>query len=180
MSIGEKKKSMQVTIRKFEEKDIRNKIRWINDTNNNKYLHYDLPLEFDKTVEWFNNNKNRTDRYDAVIEVDGISVGLIGLLGIDKKNKKAEFYIVLGEPQFKGKGIAKEASKILLDYSFNELQLNKIYLYTEVENLAAQKSFEKSGFQREGLLKQDLIYNGRKVDRYFYGIVKEEFYYKFY
>ena len=35
---------MNVTIRKFEEKDIANKIKWINDERNNRFLHYDLPL----------------------------------------------------------------------------------------------------------------------------------------
>ena len=30
----------EITIRKFEEKDIPNKVKWINDNNNNSYLHY--------------------------------------------------------------------------------------------------------------------------------------------
>lgn len=170
---------MQVSIRKFDENDIENKIRWINNPNNNQYLHYDLPLETEKTVIWFNKNKNRTDRYDAIIEVNGKAVGLIGLLGIDEKNKKAEFYITLGENEYRGKGVAYQASKLLLEYSFDNLQLNKIYLCTEVDNISAQKLFEKTGFQKEGLLKEDLIYNGRKVDRYFYGITKKEYDCKF-
>ena len=77
---------MQITLRKFEEKDIPAKVRWINDPHNNQFLHYDLPLEEEKTRNWFINNKDRTDRYDAVIEADGVPCGLIGLLGIDRKN----------------------------------------------------------------------------------------------
>lgn len=169
---------MQISIRKFREEDIANKIKWINDPLNNTFLHYDLPLVYEKTVVWFQNNKNRTDRYDAVIEVDGFSVGLIGLLGIDEKNSKAEFYITLGEQEYKGKGIASIASKILLEYAFEKLNLNKVYLYTEKNNILAQKLFEKIGFQKEGLLKEDLIYNKRKVDRFFYGITKNEYYCK--
>ena len=166
---------MQISISRFEEGDIENKIRWINNPNVNKYLHYDLPLEYDKTLQWFKNNKKRTDRYDAVIAADGVAVGLIGLLGIDNKNKKAEFYIALGETEYRGKGIAKEATRILLEYAFSELGMNKIYLYTERENVSAQRLFEKVGFQKEGLLKEDLIYNNRKVDRFFYGITKSEY-----
>ena len=82
---------MDVTIRKFEERDIDNKIRWINDDRNNEYLHYDLPLEYDKTLTWFNRIRDRTDRYDAVIEVNGEPVGIIGLLNIDSNNGKAEY-----------------------------------------------------------------------------------------
>lgn len=164
---------MNITLRRFEKRDIPNKVRWINDIRNNAYLHYDLPLEIHNTEKWFDINKARVDRYDAVIEVDGLPVGLIGLLNIDLKNKKTEYYISMGEVVYKGKGIATQASKLLLDYAFNELNLEKVFLYTERENTGAQKLFEKVGFEKEGLLKKDLFHNGRFVDRYIYGISKE-------
>lgn len=164
---------MQILLRKFEKSDIPNKVKWINDSENNTYLHYDLPLEIAKTEAWFEKNKDRQDRFDAVIEADGVSVGLIGLLEIDNKNKKAEYYVCLGEREAKGKGIAYQASIKLLEYAFNEISLNKVYLHTEYENISAQKLFERLGFEKEGLLKEDLIHNGRKVDRFFYGITKQ-------
>ena len=164
----------RISIRKFNERDIENKIKWINDSNNNKFLHYDLPLEYEKTLNWFNNNKNNENRYDAIIEFNGIPVGVIGLLNIDCKNKKAEYYITMGEHQYKGKGIAYKSSIELLKYAFNELKLNKIYLYTEVENIIAQKLFDKLGFIKEGTLKEDLIINNEKKDRYIYAIFRNE------
>ena len=160
----------KVSIRKFEEKDIKNKIRWINDVNNNKFLHYNLPLEYEKTLEWFKKNKDREDRYDAVIEYEGIPVGIIGLLNIDRLNRKAEYYITMGEIDYKGKGIAFIASQKILEYAFKELGLNKIYLYTEVDNIIAQKLFNKLGMIKEGILKEDLIINNQKKDRYIYAI----------
>ena len=134
---------MIVTIRKFERNDIPKKVEWINNPENNQFLHYDIPLEVGKTEIWFENNKDRNDRYDAVIEADGVPCGTIGLLSIDKKNKKAEFYIAMGEATLKGKGIATEASKLILSYGFETLNLNRIYLYTEVENIPAQRSEER-------------------------------------
>ena len=163
----------KICIRKFNINDVENKVKWINDSANNKYLHYNLPLEYEKTIEWFKRTESLTTRLDAVIEYEGIPVGLIGLLGIDMTNKKAEYYICMGEQSFKGRGIAKTASNLLVEYAFETLGLNKIYLYTERENDAAQKLFEKLGFEKEGLLKEDIIYNGRKVDRYVYGITRE-------
>lgn len=166
---------MRVSIRKFNGCDIENKIKWINNPANNRYLHYDLPLEYDRTVKWFENNKNRNDRYDAVIEADGTPIGIIGILNIDFKNLKGEFYICIGETGYKGKGLAFSASQILLDHAFTTLKLNKVYLYTEKDNTVAQRLFEKMGFKREGLLEEDLIYNKRKVDRFAYGITAKEF-----
>ena len=60
---------MKVSIRKFEEADIPNKVKWINDPRNNVFLHYSLPLEEEKTRIWFEKNRHRIDRYDAIIEV---------------------------------------------------------------------------------------------------------------
>ena len=80
---------MKISIRKFESKDIPKKVEWINHSENNKYLHYDIPLKIEKTEKWFEKNKDRTDRFDAVIEADGVPCGTIGLLSIDQKNKKA-------------------------------------------------------------------------------------------
>lgn len=168
-----------VIVRKFCADDIANKVNWINDTENNTYLHYDLPLEYKKTLAWFENIKNSTSRFDGVIECSNVPVGLIGLLGIDNTNKKAEYYICLGNKDYKGKGIAKKASIAVLNYAFKDLGLERIYLYTEEENFAAQKLFERIGFQKEGFIRQDLIYNGRKVNRYIYGILKEDFYDKY-
>lgn len=167
---------MNVSIRKFEKKDISDKVRWINDPENNTYLHYDLPLNIEQTVAWFEKNKDRTDRYDAVIEVDNIPVGLIGLLSIDQKSKKAEYYVTLGEHGYKGKGVAKRASMLLLDYAFSKLDLNRVYLYTETENVSAIRLYERIGFVREGVVKKDIFSKGRFVDRYVYGITKDEFY----
>ena len=166
---------MIVTIRKFEREDIPKKVEWINNPENNQFLHYDIPIEIEKTQRWFDNNIGRMDRYDAVIEADGVPCGTIGLLGIDRKNRKAEYYIAMGETFFKGKGIATKASKLLLDYGFRELGLNRIYLFTETENILAQKLFEKDGFVREGCMRLDIVSHGKFVDRYVYGIVCSDY-----
>lgn len=166
---------MEIKIRKFKEEDIPYKVKWINDYKNNKYLHYDLPLKEDKTLLWFNSIKDRKDRVDYTITYDGEPVGLIGLINIDNKNRKAEYYITLGEEKYKGKGIAFVASDMLIKEGFNTYNLNKIYLYTEVENTSAQRLFERVGFIKEGLLREDLIQDGRKVDRFLYGLVVAEY-----
>ena len=166
---------MLITIRKFLKSDIENKVNWINDPLNNKYLHYDLPLSIEKTEIWFDNNKDREDRYDAVIEVDGIAVGIIGLLSIDNKNKDAEYYITIGDRNYLGKGVGKKASILLLKYAFEELKLNNVYLYVETENTSAIKLYERIGFKMQDLIKQDVFSKGRYVDRYKFCISKNDF-----
>lgn len=165
---------MKITIRPFTREDIKKKVEWINNPNNNQFLHYDIPISVENTEKWFEHHKEQEDRFDAIIQVDDIPVGTIGLLTIDKKNGKAEYYIAMGEQAFKGKGVAKEATKQILQYAFEELGLNRVYLFTETENIAAQKLFERVGFMREGLIRQDIVSRGRLVDRFAYGYLREE------
>ena len=166
---------MIVTIRKFERRDIPKKVEWINNPENNQFLHYDIPIEIEKTQRWFENNLGRMDRYDAVIEADGVPCGTIGLLNIDRKNSKAEYYIAMGETYLKGKGVSTQASRLILEYGFRELGLNRIYLFTETENIPAQKLFEKVGFIKEGCIREDIVSHGRFVDRYAYGVCKKDY-----
>lgn len=165
---------MEVTIRKFEKRDIPKKVEWINNPKNNQFLHYDIPINIEGTERWFESHIGDVCRYDAVIEADGVPVGTIGLLSIDSQNCKAEYYIAMGETDYKGKGVAKEASRLILEYGFEKLGLNRIYLFTEVDNESAQKLFEKVGFVKEGIIRKDILSHGKFVDRILYGVLKEE------
>ena len=166
---------MRVTVRKFRKFDIPDKVRWINAPENNRFLHYDLPLEIDKTEQWYERASKDPTRYDAVIEAEGVPCGLIGLLSIDSSNKKAEFYVMLGKAEYRGRGIASEATGLLLHYAFGTLGLNRIYLYTETGNNAAQRLFERTGFIKEGCLRCDLISRGTYQDRFIYGICRDDY-----
>ena len=166
---------MQVSIRKFVKDDIPYKLSWINDSRNNMYLHYDLPLEYAPTLAWLERNRGNSSRYDGVIEVNGVPVGLIGLLDIDTRFSKAEFYIVIGDIRFRGRGVAIEATRIMQDIAFREIAQNKIYLFTEIDNKGAQALFVKVGFRFEGLLRQDAILHGHFSDRYVMSILRQEF-----
>ncbi len=162
-----------VILKKFEEKDISLKIEWINNPINNKFLHYNLPLKLDKTIEWFR-KKNNNKRIDCIIEYRGVPVGVIGLLEIDKVNFKAEYYITVGENLYKNKGIATKATKAIIDYGFNALGLHKIYLNVDAKNEVARKLYEKTGFKLEGYFKDDLFCEnkGEFIDRARYAIIE--------
>ena len=166
---------MQITLRKFTEQDIADKVRWVNDSANNRYLHYDLPLTVKGTEAWLRRTEADESRFDGVILADGVPCGLAGLLQIDRRNRKAELYIMTGEPAMKRQGAAYAAARLVLQKAFSEFGLHRVYLYTETGNLPAQRLFEKLGFVREGLLSGDVRRaDGSFADRYLYAIVKEQ------
>ena len=165
---------MCVTLRQFRREDIPLKVKWINNPENNAFLHYETPISLETTEKWFKRICGQKDRYDAVIEMNGVPVGLIGFLNIDERDAKAEYYITMGEQAYKKKGIARLASVMRLHYGFEKRGLNRIYLYTELANQVAQKLFESLGFVKEGILRQDVVSRGSYVDRIVYGLLREE------
>ena len=160
-----------VRIRRFRKDDIPLKIEWINDPANNRYLHYDLPLEYDKTLAWYERIKDREDRFDAVIEYNGEPVGLCGLLNIDFKNSKAEDYMVVGNTAYKRRGIATKAGTLNALYCFEVLKLNKLYAYIEVGNDSLGLDL-KRGFNVEGYLRKSIVRGDSFVDRYVLGMFR--------
>ena len=167
---------MIVSLRKFTKDDIPKKVEWINNPDIIGFFIMIYHLKKKKHICGLKNIQGRTDRYDAVIEADGIPCGTIGLLSIDTKNSKAEYYIAMGEVTLKGKGVSTQASKLILEYAFEVLGLNRVYLFTETENIPAQRLFEKVGFVKEGCIRSDIFSHGKFVDRYVYGITRTDFF----
>ncbi len=167
-------KKDEILLRDFEERDIDDKIKWINDSRNNAFLHYNIPLNFNETLNWYK-NKSKISRIDCIIEYNEVPVGLIGLLEIDKKSNKAEMYITIGNTEFKRKGIAFKSINMILEYAFNELSLNKIYLNVDAENIPACSLYEKVGFIQEGYFSQDLMHRNKLIDRKRYAVIKDNY-----
>jgi RimJ/RimL family protein N-acetyltransferase len=170
----------EIRIEPITESDIPYKVKWYNDEVITRYLHYEETFTIEKSLEWLKKIRQDPSRYENVIKVrvndSFLSIGIIGLFNIDLKHKKAGFYITIGEQQFQGKGIAKKATVMFLRHCFEKFDLQKIYLYTDLENITAQKLYERVGFKREGILRRELFVKGRFIDRCYYGMLREEFF----
>ncbi|WP_044935272.1 GNAT family N-acetyltransferase [Pseudobutyrivibrio sp. LB2011] len=100
--------------------------------------------------------------------------GTISLKDISLNNKSAEYAISLRRASW-GKGLAKAASKELLDKAFNEYGLHRVYLTVLADNERAIHLYEKCGFKKEGQLRKHIYKDGKYVDWCLYGILAEEF-----
>lgn len=169
-----------IYIKPISKGDITDKVRWYNDEEVSEFLHYEEKFTIKKSLSWLEKVENDSSRYEYIIQLknNGIftNVGIVGLFNLDLKNKKAGFYITIGEKEFQGKGIAKKATIYFLKDSFKKFDLEKIYLYTDNDNITAQKLYEKVGFVKEGLLRKELFYKNKFIDRCYYGILRREFF----
>jgi RimJ/RimL family protein N-acetyltransferase len=73
-------------------------------------------------------------------------IGTIGLSHIDREKGEAEYGIMLGEPEWRGQGLAQEASDLLLDYAFESLGLRMVRLNLFADNSSARTLYDRLGF----------------------------------
>ncbi|WP_050069920.1 GNAT family N-acetyltransferase [Anaerosalibacter massiliensis] len=171
-------KGSNLYLRPMEEKDIPNKVRWINDTNVNATLNFNYPISEVETRHWLNRvstDNNRKDFIVCLIENDK-PIGYGGLINIDIRNLKAESYMGIGETDYWGKGYAREIRAIILEYAFVQLGLNKVYSYVWEENIKMIKVNEKAGFKVEGTLREEVYSHGEYRDFVVMSVLRREYF----
>ncbi len=97
-------------------------------------------------------------------DATGKPLGSVYIRDIDREHNKAEYGIFIGEDDARGRGIGTAAAKLMLRYCFEEEGLHRVYLRAFADNLQAIRSYEKAGFAREGLLRDDVRIGGEYRD----------------
>lgn len=117
---------------------------------------------------------NDTDFVFAIIEKS--SQQLVGVMGIHptEKHGRAEVGYWLGKP-FWGQGYATQALRQLIQFGFEQLDLNRIQAGHFPENPASGRVMQKAGMQYEGTLKQYLYQRDRYRDVLYHAILREEY-----
>jgi RimJ/RimL family protein N-acetyltransferase len=96
------------------------------------------------------------NRYEfAVDTLDGEHIGNCVYYNINPSEGQTEVGIMIGNREYWNQGYGPEIMNSLLDYVFDNIKLNRIYLTTLTWNVRAQKCFRKCGFKEEGLIERD-------------------------
>ncbi|GAB2572404.1 GNAT family N-acetyltransferase [Gracilibacillus alcaliphilus] len=169
-----------VTLRELRMEDVEDRYRWSLDKEVTKHLNLPdtyPPFTKEETAKWIEMCINKTNGYEqkAIITEDGTHIGWVDLKNIDTFNKHAELGIAIGDRNHWGKGYGQSAMMAMLEYGFTTLALNKIWLRVEVDNEQAIKSYQRTGYVDEGILRQDRYRDGEYVDRLRMSILKHEF-----
>lgn len=73
-----------------------------------------------------------------------------------------------------GQGYATEASRALLTWAYDTLDLNRVQAEADTRNVASGRVLEKLGFVLEGTLREDCIVDGDVSDSWVYGLLRRE------
>ncbi|MFA4827355.1 MAG: GNAT family protein [Candidatus Shapirobacteria bacterium] len=101
-------------------------------------------------------------------------IGDVGINSIDLVNHHAEIGLAIGDKNYWGKGYGTDVIKTALDYCFDQLKLNKVYLDVWQENQKAINCYLKCGFKQDGILRQHVKNKDGYHDKLVMSILKSE------
>lgn len=150
--------------------------RWINQLETSRFLNMGV-MSLEAEEVWYERIAAGKDIvYLAIYEKSTMRpIGGVNLHNINAKNRSAEFGIMIGEKDLRGRGFGTEAVKLMCDYGFNALGLNSIMLLTYEWNIAGQKAYEKAGFKEIGRRREARWFAGKYWDDIYYDLLASEF-----
>lgn len=104
---------------------------------------------------------------------DDAFIGWCGLTRWNPGYRSASLGYCLDEEAW-GHGYATEASRALLQWAFDALDLNRVQAECDTRNVPSARVLEKLGFVREGTLREDCIVDGEVSDSWVYGLLRRQ------
>ena len=125
-------------------------VDWMNDPNVIKYLSSGGDYTLQKLSEFLEGVEENPKYFWAITLKESSShIGNIKIDSINYKKQCGVYGIMIGDKNYWGMGIAREASLIVIDFCFNKLNLKSISLVFNKANVTALKLYEKIGFIQE-------------------------------
>ncbi len=117
--------------------------------------------------------KEDEDMTALLIAREDEPVGVISLEEKEQASKVAEIGIWI-HPDHHGNGYGTEASKLVIDYGFDQLNMHKIYARAQADNEGSISLWKKHGFQKEGEFREHVYAENQYKNVVYYGLLRDE------
>ncbi len=171
-------KGKVVGLRAIEESDLDVLLGWRNQPDYRQFFREYRELNSNSQKKWFDTKAMADEhtRMFSIVELETNNlIGACGLCYIDWPNRCADFSLYIGKDNLYIDNVyAVEASKLLIHYGFDELNLYRIW--TEIYDIDEKKKklFDGLGFVHEAIHKSTHWTRGRWVDSWYYRLLKED------
>lgn len=169
----------KINLRALTSGDIEKTLDWHNQKEiSDMYAGHPFPVNIEMERKWY--EKILTSNYPTtVFGIEYIEkqilIGITVLSDINMINRSAGFSIYIGEKDFKGNKLSKEATIETLRFGFHKMGLNRICLKVHEDNDPAKRLYQSIGFEREGLMRKSVFKNNLYKNEILMSILKEEF-----
>lgn len=158
--IGEK-----ILLRPFQIEDIPAMEECLTDPEVLKFTGSSANFTKDSINQWYSSRNEQEDRLDLaiVIKNDPTVVGEVVINEYDEIKHSMNFRILIG-PKGRNQGFGTEATRLIIDYVFQNTDLKQLTLGVYSFNPRAKTVYEKIGFIGESIDKDDLEFEGQMID----------------
>ncbi|HXJ84308.1 MAG TPA: GNAT family N-acetyltransferase [Candidatus Methylomirabilis sp.] len=140
----------RVVLRLLEEADLPRTLAWRNQEHIRRWFVHSALIAPEQHRQWFAAYRERDDDFVFVIEETRDlrkPVGQVSLYRVDWNRHRAEYgRLMIGEADAAGRGLAREATALLVRYAMTSLGMREIELEVFAENATAIAIYTRCGF----------------------------------
>jgi diamine N-acetyltransferase len=111
----------------------------------------------------------------VVVRENNKVIGEAGLLRMNRTWRTTDVSVIIWEREEWGKGYGREAVMLLLGHAFRQLNFHRVAIGVVSFNERALHFWEKLGFRREGIQRDEYYYDGKYYDFVMMSILEDEF-----
>lgn len=169
----------RIRLRRDERSDLPMFVEWLNDPLVRRFLSLHLPISQANEEGWFEKMLTLPPAEQPfaieIMEKGGwCLIGNCGFFDFDQRVRSAEVGILIGEKTAWNKGYGTEVMRLLLRIGFETLNLNRIFLRVDRDNLGGIRAYEKAGFIHEGCFRQGTYRENHYQDMLFMSVLHSE------
>ena len=167
----------RLTLRKIKLEDAEAMYQYASKDDVTKYVLWDSHKSLETTKQFIQMMINQYEEgnlaWAITLKETQEFIGTIDFVMYNKAEKIAEIGYALSDRHW-GKGYVSEATKALLDFGFNELQLVRIQARCFADNIGSERVMQKVGMTYEGTMRKAKFAKGKHHDIKMYAILRED------
>jgi diamine N-acetyltransferase len=151
--------------------------QWINDFDMMRTYGLPVPISLEQATAWYEDANRSSNTYRFTIYELGSMrpIGKTGLYHVDFRNRRAEFGIMIGDRDSRGKGYGTEVTGLILTYAFTVLGLHNVFLEVASHNEAGIRAYQRAGFKEIGRRREAFLMDGQWHDKVYMDALSSEF-----
>lgn len=138
-----------------------------------KFMYTDHEISEAEHAKWIESLSGNMRQQVFVILMDGSPAGVVSLSAINREHGTADWAFYL-DTTLQGKGLGSQVEFWMLDYAFGAAGLEKLNCEVLEINPAVIKMHQKFGFSIEGIRRENILRNGKRIGVVLLGITKSE------
>ncbi|HKI25812.1 MAG TPA: GNAT family protein [Candidatus Sulfotelmatobacter sp.] len=169
----------KIYLRPLERADLNERyLHWLNDAEVTQYLETGaFPTTRDDLEKFYAQvTGSSTEVIFAIADrKTHAHIGNVKLGPINWVHRRTMFGIMIGDKRFWRRGVGEEVTRLMVEYAFDRLNLNRVGLVVFEEHESAVRCYQNVGFKVEGCLREQMYQGGKYKNHLWMGLLKSEY-----